>query len=853
MKFKEFTITGMTCAACHANITRAVSGINGVKNVEVNLLSGLMKLEFDENFTNEDKIIQKVESIGYGAKVKGKEKTKSSLKSNWANSKNEKVKDLKAMRTRVILSFIFLILLLYVSMGEMIGLPQFWFFKGSSNALIFALFQLVLTTIILIINKKFFISGFRALSKRMPNMDSLVAIGAAAAYIYSLVITFILAYCIGHSNFEKVHSLVHSLYFESSATILTLVLFGKYLESLSKLKTTSALDKLINLSPKFANVERDGKVQKILAEDIMLNDIVIIKPGDVIPADGEIVSGEGYLDQSAITGESMPVKRVNGESVISASLCTNGSFKFKATKVGQNTTLAEIIKLVEDAGNSKAPLARIADRVSAVFVPIVIIISILSFIVWISATKNFGTALTHMISVLVISCPCALGLATPVAVMVASGKSASLGILVKSAETLETLHKTKIIVFDKTGTVTTGKPEVSDIELFDATSKDSLISELAILESSSNHPIALAVKASATQLNKTYKITDFKNDEVGGIFAKVNKQVWAAGNFKFISKFIKDKKILDDIKFKLQKFESQGKTTIVFAKGEKVQGLVCVSDRIREDSKELIQNLKLLKIKTVLLSGDSKLVAESVAKELGIDEVYSEVLPSEKDKVIQKLQEGGNIVTMVGDGINDSPALTRANIGIAVGSGTDIAIDAADIVLSSGNLSSIMQAIRLSRLMTTNIKINLFWAFFYNTLGIPLAAGVFTPILGLTLSPMIAALAMSLSSVCVVLNALSLNLYSFKKSAKIKEKCTKLCKIEENDMKKIIKIEGMMCSHCVAHVTEALSKIDGIINCDTSLEEKQAIITLSKEVSDEEIKNTIKASGYEVISIEDKK
>lgn len=853
MKLEQFIITGMTCASCQANVQKTVSSLNGAESVEVNLLSGLMTLKFNDEILTVEQVINAVKSIGYDAVLKNDSSKKTDLKENWQNSKNEKKKELKSMRIRVILSFVFLILLFYVSMGEMIGLPQFWFFSGAENAMTFALYQLVLTTIIVVINKKFFISGFKALFKRVPNMDSLVAIGSSAAYIYSLVITFILGFRLGHNDIEGVHNLMHSLYYESSATILTLVLFGKFLETVSKLKTTSALDKLINLAPKYAVVIRDDKEERILAEQILLNDIVLIRPGDVVPADGEVVFGEGYLDQSAITGESMPVKRGEGEKVISASLCTNGSFKFRATKVGENTTLAEIIKLVEDAGNTKAPIARIADKVSAVFVPIVIAVSLLSFIVWISITGNIATALTHMIAVLVISCPCALGLATPVAIMVASGKAASLGILIKSAETLETIHKTKIIVFDKTGTITTGKPEVSHVELFAAKSEEVLISELSILEASSNHPIATAIMSKSKKQNKCYKIKNFKNEAGGGISCEVGKELWLAGNLKFIKNHVKNKSDLKRAEESLNAYESQGKTSVLFVKSGEIQGIVCVSDQIREDAKDLISRLNSQKIKTVLLSGDSKLVAEYVASQVGIKEVYSEVLPSDKDKVIQSLQKDGTVVAMVGDGINDSPALTRADVGIAVGSGTDIALDSADVVLTANNLNDISTVLRLSGTTIKNIKLNLFWAFFYNALGIPLAAGIFVPLFGWSLNPMIAAAAMSLSSVCVVLSALSLNLFKFKKTAKNNINTLKIDDKGVKNMKKIIKINGMMCEHCVSHVTEALTKIDGIKNADTSLTEKESVITLSKNVSDEIIKSAIESAGYEVISIESEK
>lgn len=851
MKKQEFIITGMSCAACQANITKAVSKLDGVKNVDVNLLSGKMNVEFDEALLKVEDIIGCVKGLGYGAEVKGTDSESGSLKQDWNKSKQSKKNDLKTMRIRLILSFVLLIPLLYVSMGEMIGIPQFWFFKGTENALVNALYQLVLTSIIMIINKKFFISGFKVLVKKSPNMDSLVSLGSMASFIYSLIITFIMAFRLGEENLEAVMHLKHNLYYESAATILSLVLLGKFFESLSKQRTTSALDKLVNLVPKTANVIRDGKEISIESSKIELGDIVVIRPGDIVSADGEVVEGEGYLDQSAITGESMPIKRASGDSVISASICTNGSFKFRATKVGENTTLAEIIKLVEDAGNSKAPISRIADKVSGVFVPIVILISLLTFIVWICVTGNIASSLQSMISVLVISCPCALGLATPVAIMVATGKSASLGILIKSAEALETLHKTSIIVFDKTGTITTGSPSVTDVEVFANIEREKLLKDLSALEQNSNHPLALAIKQSVESNEcEIYRIEDFKNENGGGISASVNGELWCAGNLKFIKKTAKINKNLSKINEVLEKFNNQGKTTVIFSKGEKVQGIVAIADKIRDESKSAIEELKSLKIKTVMLSGDSKLVAESVAKEVGIEEVVAEVLPANKEQIVREYQEAGNLVAMVGDGINDSPALTRADVGIAVSSGTDIAIDSADMVLTNNSLESVVTAVKLSKATIRNIKMNLFWAFFYNALGIPLAAGVFYSIFGWSLSPMIAALAMSFSSVCVVLSALSLNLFNVKKSSKLKEKEYEVKIKEEIKMRKTIKINGMMCGHCVSRVTDSLTKIDGVISADVSLEEKQAIVEVKENVTDEMLKSTIENDGYEVVSIE---
>ncbi len=856
---KKFDITGMTCAACERNVERAVGKQNGVKCATVNLLSNSMKVTFDENETNSECIINAVEAVGYGASVSGEksEGNGKNLKNTSSNKKqefyNKQAHEIKAERNRIIVSVLLLIPLLYIAMGPMIGLPTFWFFSGAENALILVLAQLGITTAVLVLNKKFFISGFKALFHIAPNMDSLVATGSLAAYLYGIVITFVMAYNLGHGRLDEVHSLMHSLYFESAATILTLVSLGKYFEAKAKQKTSSAIEKLINLSPKTATILKDGKEIVTETEKIAVGDIVVIKNGDTIPVDGEIIEGEGLVNQSAITGESVPIKKCVGENVISATICENGTFKFRATKVGEDTTLSEIIKMVDEAGNSKAPIARIADKVSGVFVPIVMAISVLTFFVWIIATQNVGAALTYAVSVLVISCPCALGLATPVAIMVATGKAASLGILTKSAEALERLSKITTVVLDKTGTITEGKPLVTDIIVFDKNySEEKMISEIDAIESGSNHLIAKSIKDAVT-LSQEYEVKNFEEISGRGVKASINGKKCFAGNFEFAKDMLlKEQK--DFVKEKLEALEKQEKTAIVFVKEKSLIGIVAIADKIKDGTIEAIKKLQSLGLKVVMLTGDNKLAANAIAKQLGIVDVVAEVLPTQKQQFVKSLQERGEVVAMVGDGINDSPALALADIGIAVSNGTDIAIESADIVLTGGALNNLVSAILLSRATLNNIKMNLFWAFFYNAVGIPIAAGVLVPILGIALSPMLASLAMSLSSVCVVLNALRINLFKPKiKIAKNKELKSKNIesnqKVREIEMNKEILIEGMMCGHCVNHVESALKKIDGIISVNVSLENKSATVVCNKEVQDSEIISAIKESGYEVVEI----
>ncbi len=865
MTEKKFNVTGMTCSACERNVERVVKKLDGVKDVSVNLLSSNMKVEYDESKLSPENIACAVESIGYGATLSGQAKTQNTqsisesekngnsiVGSDIKQFQSEKRQAVRLMRTRVVVSIILLIPLLYIAMGPMIGLPTFWFFEGAENAVVFALAQLVLSSIIIVINKKFFISGFKALIHRAPNMDSLVMLGSGASFIYGLVVTFLMAFYLGQANLEKVHSLMHTLYFESSATILALVSLGKYFESKAKLKTSSALEKLLNLSPKTANVIRDGKEVSIATESIMVGDIVVIRTGDTVPVDGVLVSGEGLLNQSAVTGESVPVKKAAGENVISASICENGAFQFKATKVGSDTTLAEIIRLVDEAGSSKAPIARIADKVSGVFVPVVMAISLLTFMIWLIAGKDFGFALTCAVSVLVISCPCALGLATPVAIMVATGKSAQFGVLPKSAESLEILHKVTTVVFDKTGTVTVGMPVVTDtVVVKEGLKEGQLLHDLAILEQNSNHPLALAVTKIANIKSEKHEIKGYTEVSGRGITAKIDGTNYLAGNIDFaIDKKLLKEKDKEFVTQKMQEFQAQQKTAILFFKGSEIQGIVAIADKIKEGSVETIKKLQDMGIKVVMLTGDNKMTAEAIAKELGISDMISDVLPSQKQQVIKDLQESGEIVAMVGDGINDSPALTLADVGIAVSTGTDIAAQSSDVILTGGSLNALENAIELSKATMRNIKMNLFWAFFYNALGIPIAAGVLYPLAGFGMSPMLASLAMSLSSVCVVLNALRLNFFKPKqKIAKMKHNKYKNNKKKEKTMKKTISIEGMMCGHCVAHVEKALGKLEGVKSVSVSLEDKNAVVEFTKNIEDKAIISAVENEGYKVTEI----
>ena len=880
MKTEKYNVTGMTCAACQANVTRCVSKLEGVEEVNVSLLANQMTVSYDESKVGEEDIIQAVEKIGYGASSLEQQpaaaQSKGGFRSEWQARQDQAMNSQKQMKRRLISSIVLLVPLMYIAMGSMMGLPVPWFFVGMENSLVNALAQLLLTIPVLFINRHFFQTGFKALWHRAPNMDSLVAIGSGASLVYGLFAMFRLAYGFGHGDMELVHEYAHALYFESAAMILTLVTVGKYLEARSKSKTGDALGKLVDLAPKTAVVLRGGVEQTIPAEQVVAGDIVVIRPGEGIPVDGVVTEGHGYVDQAAITGESIPVEKNPGDQVISATINKNGTFQFQASKVGEDTTLSQIIRLVDEASNSKAPIARLADKVSGVFVPVVIAIAIVTAIVWLIAGMGFEFALSNAISVLVISCPCALGLATPVAIMVGTGKAAEMGILIKSAESLENLHNVDTIVLDKTGTITSGHPAVTDVLPLDRSlTEGQFLAEAAAAEFGSEHPLAQAVVERAQQLGLSLpKAEAFEAVAGRGIRAKVNGREYLAGNLAFLEENHQPATLEERSAAKsvVNKLAQEGKTPLLFLRDGKLLGVIAVADTIRETSRAAIQRFNEMGLHVVMLTGDNKVTAEAIRKELGIEQAISDVLPTQKEAHIRSLQEEGHKVAMVGDGINDAPALTRADIGIAIGAGTDIAIESADVVLMKDSLDDVATAIDLSRAVVRNIHMNLFWAFFYNVLGIPLAAGVLYPAFQLRLSPMIGSAAMSLSSVCVVTNALRLRFFK-RKGTPLAEKSAPALEASHTDtdnqaapveeipqepenekgsmaMKKVLTVEGMMCAHCQAHVQKALAGVEGVTEAVVDLESKKATVTLAQDVADQTLMDAVTEAGYTPVSCE---
>lgn len=856
MKKEKYNVTGMTCAACQANVTRCVQKLEGVKDVDVSLLANQMTVDYDEEQVDRDTIIQAVKGIGYGASSmeEAPSSGESGFRSEWETRKSQAEDERRSMKVRLTASVALLIPLMYVAMGEMMHLPVPEILTGMENAMISALTQLLLTIPILVLNRKFFKVGMKALIKKAPNMDSLVAIGSGASLLYGLFAMYKMAYGYGHQDMGLVHEYAHALYFESAAMILTLVTVGKYLEARSKSRTSEALGKLVDLAPKFAVVLREGEEITIPAEQVIPGDTVIIRPGESIPVDGVVTEGYGYVDQAAITGESIPVEKKQGDTVISATINKNGTFRFQASKVGEDTTLSQIIRLVDEAGNSKAPIARMADKVSGVFVPIVIVIAILTAIVWIVAGHSFEFALSNAIAVLVISCPCALGLATPVAVMVGTGKAAESGILVKSAESLENLHNIDTVILDKTGTITSGRPSVTDLLILeDGLSEQTFLAEAAAVEMGSEHPLAQAVVERAREEKLTLlQAEEFVSHTGRGVLAVVAGQTYLAGNLAFMQ----EQKVLEagpqaeKITQQMEQFAAQGKTPLLFVKNGQAAGIIAVADTVRESSRAAIKKMKEMGLHVVMLTGDNRVTAEAIRKELDMEEAISDVLPTEKEACVRSYQEKGHKVAMVGDGINDAPALTRADIGIAIGAGTDIAIESADVVLMKDTLQDVVTAMELSKAVIRNIHMNLFWAFFYNILGIPVAAGVLFPAFGLRLSPMIGSAAMSLSSVCVVTNALRLRFFqsgsgSAESSMEARQQDDQ--KKGAETMTKILTVEGMMCGHCKMHVEKALAAVEGVESAVVDLEKKQATVSLTTEIADQVLIDAVKEAGYEPV------
>ena len=850
MKTEKFDVNGMTCSSCVAHVEKSVSKLNGIKLVQVNLLTNSMTVSYDENALDSEKIKTSVKNAGYDAQSKT-EKDKNSSKNSSTN------KEMMQMKFRWWISLVFLVPLLYLSMGHMLNFPLTHFFHTAENAIGLVFTQFLLTLPIVYVNKKYFTTGFKTLFKGAPNMDSLIAIGSSAAIFYGIYAIFRIGNALGNNDLEIVYQFTNDIYFESGATILTLITLGKYLEAKSKSRTSDAITKLINLIPITAIVIRENIEIEIPVEDVNVGDVLIVKPGQSVPVDGMVESGYSSVDESALTGESMPVFKQIGDKVLSASINKSGYFTLNATKVGKDTTLSQIIKLVEEASSSKAPISKLADKISSVFVPVVIGLSIVSTIVWLLLGYPIDFALSIGIAVLVISCPCALGLATPVAIMVGMGKGAEHGILIKTAESLETAYKIDTIVLDKTGTLTEGKPCVTDIYTSNEISENQLLQIAASIEKKSEHPLAEAIlKEAETRMIKLFDVENFEAFPGFGIQGKENGMVYLLGNLKFMESRIIHLFDYVDI---AESFAIKAKTPLFISNEKEILGIIAVADILKPTSKDAVNELISMGINVVMLTGDNAKTAAAIQHQLGISTLIAEVLPQDKDKAIIKLQSEGNIVAMVGDGINDAPALMRANLGIAIGAGSDIAIESADVILINNDLLDVVNTIRLSKVVITNIKQNLFWAFFYNIIGIPLAAGVFYSMLGWKLNPMFAAAAMSLSSLTVVLNALRIMNFKSVASKKIEsvnfnitinnpENIQEIKKPNEIMSEKTLLIKGMSCGHCSARVEKVLNSLDGV-EAKVNLESNSAKLLLSKEVSNEIIKASVDNIGYEVVEI----
>lgn len=881
---ERFDVTGMTCSACSSHVEKSVGKLTGVENVSVNLLTNSMQVEFDENKLDTAGIIKAVEDAGYGAAVKD-EHAKSGTKTSGQSGSQENnglsavEQNVKNMKKRLIVSLIFWIPLMYVSMGHMIyqwlniPMPPFTmnFLHGNENAITYAFTQFLLLLPILIANQKYFKNGFKTLWHRSPNMDSLIAIGAGAAILYGIFAIYRIGYAMGHGDMAVVHQYAHDLYFESAGTILTLITIGKYLETKSKGKTSEAITKLLNLAPKTVTVVRDGVEQVVDAADVEKGEIFLVKPGESVAVDGIVLEGKSSFDESAITGESIPVPKQEGDTIVSASMNKSGLIRAKATKVGEDTTIAQIIRLVEEASSSKAPIAKMADKIAGVFVPTVITIALITGIIWLISGATFEFAMSTAIAVLVISCPCALGLATPVAIMVGTGKGAENGILIKSGDALETAHQIDTVVLDKTGTITQGKPVVTDIICAAGKNADKtqLLQIAGSLEKGSEHPLAEAiVNYCVTNNISLEKVTDFNALFGKGIEGTVSGTHYFAGNEKMMEE--KGISLSTEQKNQIQALAKQGRTPLLFADEKQFLGIVAVADVVKPTSKEAVQKFRDYGIHVIMLTGDNEVTAQAIKEQVGIDEVIAGVLPTQKEEKISALKQAGHKVAMIGDGVNDAPALASADVGIAIGAGTDVAIESADIVLMKNDLLDAVGAVKLSKAVIRNIKENLFWAFFYNSIGIPLAAGVLYPLFQIKLNPMFGAAAMSLSSVCVVSNALRLRwvkLHDAKKTQSEPHQDVAASTIAdinqhnaldnnikstnndkgESAMTTTISIEGMMCAHCQAHVEKALKEVAGVTEVTVSLENKNAVVT--GDASVEALKQAVVDAGYEVTDV----
>lgn len=847
----------MTCSACSAHVEKATAGVAGVEKVSVSLLMNNMTVEYEAPATPQA-ICKAVEAAGYGASVAGQQ---TAAEGNGRENALEDRETPKLLR-RLIVSVCLLIPLMYVSMGALMWgwyLPE----EFASNPWMIALYQLLLTALIMVVNQRFFISGVQSLLHRAPNMDTLVALGSGAAFVYSTAVMFRMGAALGDGNIQKAVHCLHDMYFESAAMILTLITVGKMLEAYSKGKTTNAIRSLMDLAPKTAHVIREGEELTVSAQEVMEGDIFLVKPGESIPVDGQVLEGESAVDESALTGESLPVDKHAGDRVSAATINQNGALTCKATRVGKDTTLQQIIEMVENAVATKAPIAQIADKVSGVFVPVVIVLALITGAIWLAAGAGVGKSLSYAISVLVISCPCSLGLATPVAIMVGNGMGARQGVLFKTASALEQTGKMDFVVLDKTGTVTEGKPEVTGLYPAEGVSEEELLRVAAALESRSEHPLAKAVcERAGEHLLSVRAAENFRALPGWGVEGIVDGVVASGGSGAM---FAERNLLSASMRAVGEKMAEDGRTPLYFAAGNRMLGMIAVADVVKQDSARAISELRNMGIQAVMLTGDNRRTARAIGRQVGLDAVVSDVLPGDKESVIRKLSEYGR-VAMVGDGINDAPALTRADVGIAIGAGADVALEAADVVLMKSRLADVPAAIRLSRQVLKNIHENLFWAFFYNCIGIPLAAGILVPVFGLSLNPMFAAAAMSLSSFCVVTNALRLNFFTMgsdrrdrkKAEVPVPEFIAGFMEIEtknkeegkmEAKLVKTLKVEGMMCAHCQAHVKKALEGVEGVTQVEVSLEEKTAVVTMETQIDDQELADAVREAGYEVVNM----